>query len=168
MVMPETDAYTALEMPMADCTWPMQAKYRAGFPQAGQFSQRKADYLIGLPRAVADGRLDFGTLRNLPYEEAVATLTRFNGVGRWTAEYVLMRGLGARDVIPAGDLSLRRMIGQAYGLGQTATETQIRLIAEQCAGWRSWVAFYWWFALQQAATPKRRVVPQKGDADDAG
>ncbi len=136
--------------------------------RAHQFSRRKAAYLVGLSRAVVDGRLNLGALQNLPYEEAVATLTRFNGIGRWTAEYVLMRGLGAQDVIPAGDLGLRRVIGQAYGLGQTATETQIRLVAEQCAGWRSWVAFYWWFALQQAAILKRQPVPQRGDADNAG
>ncbi len=136
--------------------------------RAHQFSRRKTAYLVGLSLAVADGRLDLGILRNLPYEEAVATLTRFDGIGRWTAESVLMRGLGAQDVIPAGDLGLRRVIGQAYGLGKIATETQIRLIAEQCAGWRSWVAFYWWFYLQQAATPKRRVVPKKVGADDAG
>lgn len=136
--------------------------------RAHQFSQRKANYLVGLSQAVADGRLDLGALRNLSYKEAVVVLTHFNGIGRWTAEYVLMRGLGAQDVIPAGDLGLRRVIGQAYGLGKTATEAQIRLIAEHYAGWRSWVAFYWWFALQKAATPKRRFVPQRGRADNAG
>ncbi|HEY1247314.1 MAG TPA: DNA-3-methyladenine glycosylase [Hyphomicrobiaceae bacterium] len=115
---------------------------------ARQFSRQKAEYTLGLARAAASGALNFAMLARLPAEEAIASLTRWRGVGRWTAEYVLMRGLGARDVLPAGDLGLQQAIGRAYGLGRTATEVEVRRIAEQWAGWRGWAAFYWWLSIQ--------------------
>ena len=115
---------------------------------ARQFSRQKTEYVLGLARAVASGELNFETLRALPPEEAIAALTRFRGIGRWTAEYVLMRGLGARDSLPAADLGLRAVVGQAYGLGRKATEPELREIAERWAGWRGWAAFYWWHKRQ--------------------
>jgi DNA-3-methyladenine glycosylase II len=116
--------------------------------RARQFSRQKAAYVLELSHAAASGALDLLQLASSPFEEALTTLTRFKGVGRWTAEYVLMRGLGSRDSLPAGDLGLRAIIGRWYGFGRHATESEVRLIAERWAGWRGWSAFYWWYALQ--------------------
>jgi DNA-3-methyladenine glycosylase II len=113
-----------------------------------QISRSKAAYIIGLAQAVASGELDFAALAALPHADAQAALTRFTGVGRWTAEYILMRGLGARDSIPAADAGLRAAIGRAYSLGRNATESEVRQRAEVWAGWRGWATFYWWFSLQ--------------------
>lgn len=113
-----------------------------------QFSRQKASYTIGLSQAIVDGALDLEALGQLPLEEAVAEMTRHKGIGRWTAEYVLMRGLSAPDSIPAGDLGLRKIIGRAYGLDHTASEAEVRAIAEAWAGWRGWAAFLWWLELQ--------------------
>jgi DNA-3-methyladenine glycosylase II len=114
-----------------------------------QFSRQKADYILGLSRAVTRGALDFGVLTGLPTAEAVARLTAFKGVGRWTAEYVLLRGLGDRDALPAADGGLRRVVGEEAGLGRLATEEEVRAIAAPLAGWRGYLAFYWWFVLQE-------------------
>jgi len=116
-----------------------------------QFSRQKADYIIGLSRAIARGSLDLSALIGLPTAEAVARLTAFRGVGRWTAEYVLLRGLGDRDALPAGDGGLRRIVGEELGLGRLATEEEVRAIAAPLAGWRGYLAFYWWFVLQERA-----------------
>lgn len=113
-----------------------------------QFSRQKASYTIGLSQAIVDGDLDLEALGAMPFEDAVAQMTRHKGIGRWTAEYVLMRGLGAPDSIPAGDLGLRKIIGRAYGLDHTASEAEVRAIAEAWAGWRGWAAFLWWLELQ--------------------
>jgi DNA-3-methyladenine glycosylase II len=123
--------------------------------RAIQFSRQKIRYTLEVARQVADGRLDLASLGAAPPEEAQARLERLTGIGRWTAEYVLMRALGHRDVIPAGDGGLRRAIGFAYGLGRLASETEVRQIAEAWAPWRSYAAFYWWFGLQQEAQAKR-------------
>ncbi|MGA7670720.1 MAG: hypothetical protein WBW04_09885 [Nitrolancea sp.] len=113
-----------------------------------QFSRQKASYLIELSRLIASGALDLWAIGELPFDDGVAELVRHRGIGRWTAEYVLMRGLGARDSIPAGDLGLRKIIGLAYGLDHTASEAEVREIAQAWAGWRGWAAFLWWLELQ--------------------
>ena len=122
-----------------------------------QFSRQKIRYTLNLAREIAAGRLDLEQLRKQPPDEVRQRLECLLGIGRWTAEYVLMRGMGHRDVIPAADAGLRRIIGQAYGLGRLATEAEVRDLASNWAGWRSYAAFYWWFTLQRQA---RQSSPQ--------
>ena len=117
---------------------------------AHQFSRQKAAYIVGLSRAVHKGELDLDEIGTLPHDEAINALTRHKGVGRWTAEYLLMRGYGAPDSIPAADLGLRDAIGKAY-LGRRASEDEVRGIAESWAGQRSWAAFLWWLSLHVPA-----------------
>ena len=114
-----------------------------------QFSRQKSRYTIELARAVCDGRIDLGAVARLPAEEAIAALTALPGIGRWTAEYCLMRAFGHRDVMPAGDGGLKQVVGREYGLGRLATEAEVRAIGERWAGWRGYAAFYWWYSLQQ-------------------
>jgi len=127
--------------------------------RAHQFSRQKAAYVVSLAAAVRDGALDFARVRALPRDEAIAALTRFHGVGRWTAEYLLMRGLGDRDSIPAADVGLRAVIGRWYGLGRKASEAEVRAYAEAWAGWRGWAAFHWWHALQRREAPDMEPSP---------
>lgn len=122
-----------------------------------QFSRQKSRYIIGLARSVVDGRLNLEELRQLPAGEAEERLTSLMGVGRWTAEYVVMRGLGWRDTIPAGDGGLRRIIGRHYGLGRNATESEVRALAERWSGWRGYAALYWWYILQREERKSRPV-----------
>ncbi|HEY1348469.1 MAG TPA: AlkA N-terminal domain-containing protein [Ktedonobacteraceae bacterium] len=117
--------------------------------RALEFSSQKAAYLVHLSQAVAAGDLDFSALGSIAHPEAVSRLMQFKGIGRWTAEYVLMRGLGAGDSLPAADPGLRAIIGRSYGLGRTASEAEVRAFAEAWTGWRGWAAFYWWLTIQQ-------------------
>lgn len=114
-----------------------------------QLSRQKIRYVQNVARQVATGALRLDELWTLPAEAAQARLEELVGIGRWTAEYVLMRGLGHPDAIPAADGGLRRAIGRAYGLGRSATEDEVRRLAAAWSGWRSYASFYWWFTLQQ-------------------
>jgi DNA-3-methyladenine glycosylase II len=113
-----------------------------------QFSRQKSRYCIALARAVRDGDIDLAAVGQLPAEAAITTLTALPGIGRWTAEYALMRAFGHRDVMPAGDGGLKQIIGREYGYGRLATEAEVRAHGEAWAGWRAYAAFYWWFTLQ--------------------
>ncbi len=124
------------------------AAIREGELRALQFSRQKESYIRDLARRVLEGRLCLWALAKLPSQEALARLTEERGVGPWTAEYVLLRGLGHIDVMPAGDGGLRRIIGLRY-LGRIATEEEMRAIARQWAGWGGYATFYWWLALQK-------------------
>jgi DNA-3-methyladenine glycosylase II len=112
-----------------------------------QFSRQKSEYVRGLAALVAEDRIPWSDLATAPSGEAIRALTALRGVGRWTAEYVLMRGLGHTDVIPAADVGLQLAIGRAYGLGRKATEPEVRALAENWAPRRSHAAYAWWWSL---------------------
>ncbi len=71
------------------------------------FSRQKEAAIVELARGVAGGRLDLEGLAALDDAEAVARLQALRGVGRWTAEYVLLRGLGRLHVFPGDDVGAR-------------------------------------------------------------
>ena len=122
-----------------------------------RFSRRKAEYLIDFARKVAAGEvlLEWGSEKD---PEAILTdLTRIRGIGRWTAEYGLMRGLGYPDVLPAADIGLRNALQRLCGLKSQPDEETVRSIGGRWEGWRSWAAFYLWFDLAY-----RRRYPDSG------
>jgi DNA-3-methyladenine glycosylase II len=71
------------------------------------FSWQKARASIELARSIVAGRFDLEGLAELSDEEAVEHLCALRGVGRWTAEYVLLRGLGRTNVFPGDDVGGR-------------------------------------------------------------
>jgi DNA-3-methyladenine glycosylase II len=80
------------------------------------FSRNKARAIIELASAIVEKRLDLCELENLDNETAAARLRQLYGVGRWTAEYVLLRGLGRLDVFPADDVGARNNLRRWLGL----------------------------------------------------
>lgn len=132
-----------------------------------QFSRQKARYIISISKAVISGEIDFCGLCALSKEMAIQALTKHIGIGRWSAEYVMMRGIGAYDYIPAADVGLQKIAGELYKLGRNATEIEIRQITDGFKGWRSWVAFYWWMLLQQNTkheqSGRNRSLANRGD-----
>jgi DNA-3-methyladenine glycosylase II len=71
------------------------------------FSSNKSRALIELASAVAMGRVDLERLACVDDQEAIARLLDIRGVGRWTAEYVLLRGLGRTNIFPGDDVGAR-------------------------------------------------------------
>lgn len=110
-----------------------------------QISERKASYLIGIARAFAEGKIDEAGLRREPAEKAIEALTEIRGVGRWTAEYSLLRGLGHTDVLPADDVGLQRTVGLLYGLKAPATAMSIRRRWKRLTPWQGYATLYLWF-----------------------
>jgi len=71
------------------------------------FSNQKGRYLLGLARSIVDRQLDLEQIEPLEDEDAVEQLCLIKGVGRWTAEYFLLRGLGRTHVFPGDDVGAR-------------------------------------------------------------
>jgi DNA-3-methyladenine glycosylase II len=71
------------------------------------FSRQKGRAMIELARSIFEGQFDPDELARLPDEEAVERLQGLRGVGRWTAEYVLLRGLGRTNIFPGDDVGAR-------------------------------------------------------------
>lgn len=71
------------------------------------FSDRKARSIIAIAHAIANGLVTRRQLETLDDTTAAKMLTSLPGIGRWSAEYVLLRGLGRLNVFPADDVGAR-------------------------------------------------------------
>ena len=98
-----------------------------------QFSTRKAEFIVGLAREIAEGRLDVAALTRLPDDDVIARLTAIRGLGLWTAEWFLARGLGRPDVCPAGDLGVRRAVAALCFRGGESGAARVR---QRALAWR--------------------------------
>ena len=79
------------------------------FRQLG-FSYNKARSILELANLIVSGRFDARALEQVNNPIALQYLNGLRGVGRWTAEYVLLRGLGRIDVFPGDDVSARNRL----------------------------------------------------------
>ena len=71
------------------------------------YSYAKADYIIGLAQLVEDGKIDLAALETLDDQQALAAVGAVRGIGRWTGEYFLLRGLGRTHIFPGDDVGAR-------------------------------------------------------------
>ncbi len=110
------------------------ARVRVGELRRMQLTVRKAEYIVGLARRFVSGELDLAALEARSNEEVIETLTAVRGLGRWTAEWFLARGLGRGDVCPAGDLAVRKAFAHFYNRGRELSEPAIR---RRAAAWGS-------------------------------
>jgi DNA-3-methyladenine glycosylase II len=116
-------------------------------------SRAKAVYLHDLAERLLDGRLDLEQLRNLDDEAARAELMQVKGVGRFTADGVLMLALRRKDVWPAADLALRRAAERVWGLEAPASLADVDAIGERFRPWRTLAAVYLYRSRRRAAQP---------------
>ena len=110
--------------------------------RAAGLSRAKIASLRDLAERTLDGRLELDRLDELPDEEAVAQLVAVRGIGPWTADLFLLGALGREDVLPAGDLHLRRVVEQAYGLDELPSEREVRELGERWRPHRSLATAY--------------------------
>lgn len=80
------------------------------------FSLRKATTIVAIAAAANEGRLDLESLATRDDAQVVETLTEIAGIGRWSAEYTLLRGLGRLHVFPGDDVGARKNLARWLGL----------------------------------------------------
>ncbi len=124
-----------------------------------QYSRRKAEYIIELARCLAEGRLDLAALERLPDEAVIDRLVTLRGVGRWTAEWYLIRALGRPDVFPADDVGLRKLVAQAAGVERPLGTAHAQAIVDQWRPHRSAALLYLITAARLGLGPWRREPP---------
>jgi DNA-3-methyladenine glycosylase II len=99
-----------------------------------RLSRGKARALSAVAQAFLNGTFSEEEIAALDEEESVERLTSLPGVGRWTAEIALLRGLGRQDSFPAADLGVIAYLAQGLlGRKRRASETEMRAFAER---WR--------------------------------
>ena len=118
---------------------------------AAGLSRAKVGFLRSLAEHVRDGSLDLGRLDELPDEDAIAELVAVKGLGVWTAHMFLMFHLQRPDVLPVGDLGIRRAIMVRYGLPELPSPSEMEEIAAPWRPYRTLASLYLWRSL--AVTP---------------
>jgi len=106
-------------------------------------SRQKIAYARSLVEEVTSGRLDFAALAP-DDEEAIASLTRIKGIGRWSAEIYLLFAEGRPDIWPAGDLAVQIEIGRILGHDERPSEKLTRELAEPWRPHRGAAAIFAW------------------------
>ncbi len=105
-------------------------------------SRQKSEYIRGLAGKIVAGELDLEGLKSMDTDKARETIMNIKGFGRWSADYILIRGLARPDCIPVDDLGVREVVGRYLGNGArtTAEETAARL--KPFRPFRGLLAFY--------------------------
>ena len=87
-------------------------KLTSGEIQKLGFSGNKARAFLELAESIVNGRINFNSLEKLDNEAVIARLLELRGVGRWTAEYVVLRGLKPLDIFPGDDVGARNRLAK--------------------------------------------------------
>jgi DNA-3-methyladenine glycosylase II len=80
------------------------------------FSLTKARTIVETARAIVAGELELETLEQLDDFTAIERLTHLRGVGRWTAEYVMLRGLGRLQIFPGDDVGAHNSLSPHFDI----------------------------------------------------
>jgi AraC family transcriptional regulator of adaptative response / DNA-3-methyladenine glycosylase II len=118
--------------------------------QAFSMPASRRDTIRGLAAAVVDGDVELHV--GVDPARAHAQLLARRGIGPWTADYVVMRGLGHPDVLLANDLGVRHALDR-LGIGAD-TNT-----AAAWAPWRSYAVHHLWASLGSSTTPITKAAP---------
>jgi AraC family transcriptional regulator of adaptative response / DNA-3-methyladenine glycosylase II len=114
--------------------------------QALRLSRRKAEYLRHAAAEVATGRLRLDDPTTAT--AAALNLLALRGCGPWTAQYVLMRGLGFRDGVPVGDAGLTLALQRWFGLDTRPDGPETLRLMAPFAPHRSLATFHLWASLK--------------------
>ena len=110
-------------------------------------SRPKVGYLRSLAEHVESGELELARLSELSDEEVTEQLTAVKGLGQWTADMFLIFHLGRPDVLPVGDLGVRRAVERAYDLPALPDAARLAEIGEPWRPNRSLASLYLWRSL---------------------
>jgi DNA-3-methyladenine glycosylase II len=108
------------------------------------------NYLRSLAEHVVSGELELDRLHELPDEEVAQEVTAVKGLGQWTADMFLIFHLGRPDVLPVGDLGVRRAVERAYGLEALPDAETLERLSERWRPYRSLASLYLWESLDNA------------------
>jgi DNA-3-methyladenine glycosylase II len=101
----------------------------------------KANRLERLAERAARGDFEPRRLREMSDERARAWLEQSPGIGPWTSEFVLIRGVGRSDLLPRGEWRLLSAVQRYYNLAERPSFEDLEGLSRAWEGFRSWAAF---------------------------
>ncbi len=106
------------------------------------FSYQKSRAIVEAARAVCEKQLDLDRLNDVPDDEAVGRLKQLRGVGRWTAEYVLLRGLARWHIFPGDDVGARNSLARWLELRTPLDFKSVNRILARWKGYGGLIYFH--------------------------
>jgi DNA-3-methyladenine glycosylase II len=128
------------------------------------YSHHKATALLSLARAVESG-LDLEALQSLDDGTAIEQLEALRGVGRWTAEYVLLRGLGRIHLFPGDDVGARTNLARWMKLRKPLDYDRVRRLSHR---WDPYAGLLYFHLLLQSLDEAGRLGGQPAAIGAAG
>ena len=114
----------------------------SGFRSCG-LTRRKGEYIRGISQQIITKSLDLENFRSYQDTEMIISeLTKIRGIGRWTAELTVLRGLHRPDAFPADDIGVRRFIARFYMNNTNISSEQARVFSERWGHWKGYAAYY--------------------------
>ena len=110
-------------------------------------SFKKIEYIKDLSLKISNGQLDSASLMYMSDNEIVDELIKVKGIGRWMTEMFLIFCLGREDIIPLGDLGVRKAIQKLYNLPNLPDSPSILAISLPWRPYRSIATWYLWKSL---------------------
>ncbi|MFS1512878.1 Ada metal-binding domain-containing protein [Chengkuizengella sp. SCS-71B] len=113
-----------------------------------QISTRKAEYIVGVAKMIMDGTLNQKKLRfENNYDKMMNQLTSIRGIGKWTADYTIMKCFSINSAFPIADVGIHNALKTILALNQKPSIDEIEDLVKQWKGWESYAAFYLWRSL---------------------
>jgi DNA-3-methyladenine glycosylase II len=106
------------------------------------FSRQKGHSIIELAQSIMVNQVDIEQLEKLDNAEVLSRLCQLRGIGRWTADYILLRGLGRIDVFPADDAGARRGLQQWLNINQPLDYEETQNIIAKWKPYRGLIYFH--------------------------
>lgn len=108
------------------------------------FSHQKARAMIELATMLTQEQRDLSLLEGMNNEEVSTCISPIRGVGRWTAEYVLLRGLGRIDMFPGDDVGAQKNLQRLLHLAEKPSYATIRAAT---AAWQPYAGLVYFHLL---------------------
>lgn len=122
------------------------------------FSTRKAEFLLDLAEAVAGGRTDIESLAKMDRQEAIELLMKIRGVGRWTAEYVMLRGVGDVSAFPGDDVGGRNKLQRWLKMNERLSYETVQHVTSK---WKPFPGLLYFHLLLDGLAKEGYVQPEK-------
>ncbi|MBK5433355.1 MULTISPECIES: DNA-3-methyladenine glycosylase [Bacillus] len=113
-----------------------------------KFSQRKAEYIVGLAKHIVGGKLDLARIENETEEEVSAQLLPIRGIGAWTVQNFLMFGLGRKNMFPKADIGIQRAVQGVFQLDYKPDDAFLEKVKQECEPYCSYAALYLWKSIE--------------------
>lgn len=110
-------------------------------------SYSKVGYMKDLAQHIIDGRLDLAHIATLPNDVVIEQLVAVKGIGEWSAHMFMMFSLGRLDILPTGDLGIRKAMMNLYELSELPKPATMHEIA-LTHGWTPYQSVASWYLWQ--------------------